>query len=354
MAPLLLALALTAQAPSTALLPVVGVGLSLDELTRLDRELRREAERALGAELQRETVTRARLDAAAARGLRCDRAAPFAVRPGEAPSLDCLVQEGVVCEAERVLVAELARAGGEVRLMLLAVDVRGGTLTRQVVVRGKLDAEHLSDGVGRLADAERASAKLDARGAPPNAAWRIDGADASPPPWTLAAGRHLVAASAEGFVAREQAVDLASGATEVLELSLAAIPPPAAPPAVPPSPAAPSPSLTVAWPAVIGGAAAASLGVTLAGLGLVPRIAYGADVAELEALDAALREDPASIEGRASEAATLHARAETDAAAWSTWGLPSVLLGTALFGVGVGVAVGALVAGPLGPNEAGP
>ncbi|OGQ17570.1 MAG: hypothetical protein A2138_24770 [Deltaproteobacteria bacterium RBG_16_71_12] len=353
MSPLLLALALSAQAPSTALLPVVGVGLGLEDLSRADRELRREAERVLGAELQREAVTRARLEAAAARSLRCDRAAAFSARPGEPPPLDCLIQEGVVCEAEKVVVAEVSRSGGgAARLALLVVDVRGATLLHQVVVLGMLDAGHWSDGVSRLADAERAGATLEARGAPQGVRWRIDGVEANAPPWRLIAGRHLLAANADGFVAREQAIDLASGAAEVVSFPLEAVPPP--PPPAAPLPAPPAPEPAVAWPAFLGGGAALALGVAAVGIGLVPRVAYGNDAAELFALDAAANADPSSIESQGAEIATVRARAEQDAAAWNTWGQPSVLLGTALLGVGGGVVIGALLAVPLAVDEATP
>ena len=86
----------------------------------------------------------------------------------------------------------------------------------------------------------------------------------------------------------------------------------------------------------------------------MPRVAYGNDAAELFALDAAANADPSSIESQGAEIATVRARAEQDAAAWNTWGQPSVLLGTALLGVGGGVVIGALLAVPLAVDEATP
>ncbi len=86
-----------ARADSVALLPAVGDGVALDDLARIiDQRVRRGAEKAFGDKLQRGASTRKNLDDAAGRGLGCDRAGVFA--PGAV--LDCVVQAGVVCNAE--------------------------------------------------------------------------------------------------------------------------------------------------------------------------------------------------------------------------------------------------------------
>lgn len=109
----------TPTAPTTATataLVVVGDGLSAREMTAAETALRA-ATRSLT--LLDSTTTAERLDAAGSRGFAC------ALR-----SVDCLVQVGVICGVEQVLLADLSVG----KVSLLLVDVNEGVATRSASV----------------------------------------------------------------------------------------------------------------------------------------------------------------------------------------------------------------------------
>jgi hypothetical protein len=147
---LVLSLLLACQSPPVALVPAVGDGLAVHELTPLDAAARRAFGARPGA--LDDVAVRARYDAARANGLLCSLT-----------ELECLVQVGVVVGAEQVALVR-ARAG---TISLALVDVSTARWLRRVDAPMSADLD---------ASMTAALAALDA--APP---WSEQGTDATSP-----------------------------------------------------------------------------------------------------------------------------------------------------------------------------
>lgn len=179
------------DARTVALLPLLGSGLALDELTTADAAIQREVDARYGERSLPAAVVRERLEEGAKRGLRCDR------------SLEsCQAQLGIVCDTELVLIASLKPtslndAGGGFALVLRVVDVAEAA---QLAF-----AASMYPGLPSSADIKKLIAKLDqpeARKAflvvagPSGAPVVVDGAPRGslplPKPLELAMGRHEV------------------------------------------------------------------------------------------------------------------------------------------------------------------
>ena len=106
---------------------------------------------------------------------------------------------------------------------------------------------------------------------------------------------------------------------------------------------APAPAVERAspWPwVVLGSGAVALLGGAAAGaMGTQPVLAHGAARADIEAAEAAIDADPSAALQDARNAQARQSQASAD---WSAWGLPLVVSGAVVAGLGaVGVGVGA-------------
>ncbi|MBI1948806.1 MAG: hypothetical protein HYS27_24175 [Deltaproteobacteria bacterium] len=187
---LVLSLLIACQSPPVALVPSVGDGLAVHELTPIDAAARRAFAARPGA-LDDATV-RARYDAARANGLGC-----------ALTELECLVQVGVVVGAEQVVLVR-ARPGG---VTLAVVDVTSARWLR------KVEAPLGSD-LG--ASLQAALTALD--GAPP---WVEPDVATSAPPSAPTAGSPLVAIGAGSGVALLGAAAVAVGAWPFLQASSA-------------------------------------------------------------------------------------------------------------------------------------
>ena len=129
-----------------ALVPVLGVGLAADEVARDETLIRREVDAHFGARSVAGADVHARLDQAASVGLQCDRA-----------DVACLVQLGVVCQADVVLLPVLdgshtggAAAGATFALRLVDVGDAQQAAYAQVTLGGPLRPEDVRSLIARL------------------------------------------------------------------------------------------------------------------------------------------------------------------------------------------------------------
>ncbi|HEY4220297.1 MAG TPA: hypothetical protein VGO62_03125, partial [Myxococcota bacterium] len=91
---------LAASNTSIALLPLSGTGLGADELARAERTIRSEVDEHFGKRSVPLALISTRLDDATVDGLRCDR-----------DSVPCIVQLGIVLQADQVLAAHYGAHG---------------------------------------------------------------------------------------------------------------------------------------------------------------------------------------------------------------------------------------------------
>jgi hypothetical protein len=106
----------------------------------------------------------------------CDRGA--AVRA--APVLDCLLQAGLVTEADPILAVRLEKLGdGKARLTLLRVNVAGAAVDRSVVRSGPLDDKLVSSSLALLFGQGDTKGALGVNATPAGARVLVDGTEAT-------------------------------------------------------------------------------------------------------------------------------------------------------------------------------
>ena len=308
---------------------VVGEGVRAADLVKLDGDVRAAVTGAQAAD-----VTNARMASAAAHGLRCD------VR-----AVDCLVQTGVVCGVDKVILADVDGS----RLALTVVDVAEGRAIHRAI--GTVD--HIAAAVSALAAPSSSATRLEVNGAPPVSV-SVDDGKPAPAPFVrtdVAAGSHVLRYDAPGHVARTETVIVLLG--EPTHVVASAGPPvPAAStsstsPSSAPSASSSSAATTSAGPSsslwiASGGAAVLALGVAAVVVGIVPYAQRGAAGDQLRVFAAA----PGTLDAATvKEIQGVRRQYDGADASWQSWGAPVVGVGLVLVGLGAGAAAAALLTG---------
>jgi hypothetical protein len=334
------------DARTVALLPLLGSGLALDELTSADAAIQREVDARYGARSLPAAVVRERLEDGAKRGLRCDR------------SLEsCQAQLGIVCDTDLVLIASLTPVGG----------VGGFTLSLRLV--DVAEAAQLAfatstyPGLPSAPDVKKLIAKLDlpeARKAfllvtgPSGAPVVVDGAARGSLPWPkpieLANGRHEVVVHTDPLfttttsLRRGERTDVAAPPAAVAARLPDDVAGPADPPpdgATPSTDAGPPPRML----AIGGGGALAALGGAAVLAGLIPWLNYAGGAESLAEHERLSRDDPEYLtEERVVSIQETRIQYDEGKAAWDTWAPIAVATGSAALVVGATILVVGVVA----------
>ena len=276
-------------------------------------------------------------------------------------SVLCLVQLGIVCQADTVLVASIAPTSatgsgdGRLTMSLRSVDVIEGQQRAfaSLVVPASPLPEEVSALLATLDQPAAQALSLQVR-VPAGAAVLVDGAARGalplPTPLTVTIGKHEVRVnSAPAYVV---IVEVRPG--EPVEVSAPVLAPELAPvlepEAVPPSPVgaiAVSPSdaraPSLAWPVTIAAASVTAIGAVALVVGLLPFVGYQGHAATLERLEADIGADSAKLALRLDEVTAERAALDADADAWNSYGLAVAVACGAVVLVGASTAIGALV-----------
>lgn len=323
-----------AAPPDLALLPLVASGLGVDEVAPLESTIRQAVEAHYGPRLLPRKTLVERLERGGAKGLRCDRADPA-----------CSAQLGAIGGVERILVASLAVAPGRSMLSLRTIDVAEAAQLSfaQAPVSDAVSAEEVAAVLRALDLPEASTTALTVRG-PASSIVVIDGADrgALPLPGPildLPPGPHEV--GLDGPVTFRQTVELRRGEPVAVDAPKPSAPASAATPRAPP-PRDPPASSTPLY-AMVGGGAAAVVGLATAAAGLAPLAAANLSAQRLAERELRAREDPTVLESEADAIRADHADLVAANTSWETWGWLAATLGGAVVVAGAAAAVAGAV-----------
>lgn len=303
-----------------SVLPLRVERLQLNDVNRLNQMVRQRAATRGGFAVEEEQATNEIVEAALKLGLDCD-----------INDVACATRVGKLADVPWVLLgAAVGEVRGRVGLDLRVVDVANGTERRRVGVLVPVDADAQVAAFDELMAALFSTAPLPTLTVvttPPGADVVINGLARGTTPLAtpvvgLAAGEHVVSVGKKGWLTKDQLVHLSAGEQADLQVTLV----------VDPDAMTRGPSeLEVAVPFTAAGVAAlvgVAGGVAL-GVGLVPLLAH-----ERFAADFAAAEQDRSSPGYPDAVRDARAGMDAQAAAWSEWGQPSVIAGSALLVVG--------------------
>jgi hypothetical protein len=305
----------SAPALADTALIVIGDGTTAADLERVESEVRAGA----GMSLQAADVTKSRLAGVVGRGSGCDLR-----------SIDCLVQLGVVCGTEQLMLADVAQGEGARSIALTLVDVNAGKAKRRA--RGT----SVADAIGALGRPAATTTRVSIAG-PAGTQVEIDGNVAGKIPFTrtdVTPGPHTLRLTVPGKPAREQKLDVLLGEETKVSLD-------EGPPIVVAQPSAPPPaqesSILPVVGAVTGGVLIVAGGI-VGGFGLNYYLQRDSAIAVLKQQETGaaqkLESDP-TFRDQVIDARDVF---ETRDGEWEQFGVPLATTGTLLLGLGVGTA----------------
>ncbi len=332
-----------ARAETVALVPLLGSGLGADELADDEKLVRAEVDAHFGKKSIPAATVQTRMAEAVQIGLRCDRS-----------TIVCLVQLGVVCKADRVLLAIVTPAAtrddtGQLAFRLVDVGAATQIAYASRSIQGAPRAPDVSALLGALELPSARALSVDVRG-PTGVHVLIDGAERAvlplhAPLTDVAAGKHelrLISADATDVVA----IDVRAGEPVVVDVphhSTTTTTTPLATTDLTTTPATPPPtaSLPMSTILVTAGGVVAAAGVVGVVVGSLPFFEHEGAVDELNRLDATVGTSAAKLRDNAPAIRDARERLDASADDWNTWGLATVIGGSVAVVVGAGVAAGA-------------
>lgn len=309
-----------------SVLPLRIERLQLNDVNRLNQMVRQRAEMRGGFAVEEERATNEIVEAALRLGLDCD-----------INDVACATRIGKLADVPWVLLgAAVGDVRGRIGLDLRVVDVAKGAQLRRVsgLVPVDLDAQVAAfDGLLAALFSTSPQPTLAVVTTPTGADVVVNGQARGTTPLGapidgLAPGEHVVSVRKKGFLPKDQLVHLSEGELADLGVTLAVDPEAMSTGPTPLEVAVPFTAAGVS--ALIGTGGAVALGV-----GLLPWFAH-----EGHAADFAAAEGDRSSPGYPDAVRAARAGMDREAAAWSEWGQPSVVVGSALLGVGA-LATGA-------------
>lgn len=335
------AVAQEADDRTLAVLPLRIERLQGNDAIRLDDLLRGRAETRARMTLQPADTTATMVDAAQSLGVDC-----------ELVSVECAAKFGAVADVEYVLLGTAAGYGPEIGMDLRLVQVSTGAELARAAALLPADFDEQEAKVGVLVaalfvppDHPLRSGQGVLRAAevtPEGATVTVDGAPRGQTPITapitgLVPGAHVVVVSKDGFEPQEVRFEVEARGTHELRTTLTGGGPRARTPF----------ERALPWSVTAVGGALLAAGLVTTGVGVVPFVDAQAAQGQLDALVSSPDPSPSY----AAEAGVLYARIEQQKRDWETWGLPAVVVGAAVAGVGVVVTGGGVLWGVLAGDE---
>jgi hypothetical protein len=327
--------------PTIAVLPLRVEGLQLNEIQRINVQMRARASSRGGYDVQAEGDTTQLVEASQSLGLDCD-----------VNAIECGVRVGQIADVAYVLVGR-ATGGldGHVGIDASLIDVKAGGAVRRVSALLPADVARQSEAMNAFA--ESLFAKPDAAGnivgaplvsltlqvEPGGAEIFVDGAKRGLSPLTVAVdslmpGDHYVVVTKPGFIAYRSRLSVLTGEAATLQITLA----------VDPNAMRKTPTgLEAAAPWITAGVGAAAVigGGVASGVAASRFLAFEEAVRNIEAVDIANELDQSELDTIREQ----HENAEDAAADWESWGQPTFVGGLVAVGIGLVVTAGGIVWG---------